>query len=111
MATLIEQLTQLRAVIGETIPSGGSAEDTLFSDNELMTVLTAAGENPTIAAKLAWEQKAAHYSNLVDITDGNASRKMSDLLDNAMKMVEYYGSAAKPATATRTRIGRVRRPW
>lgn len=103
------QIRQLRKLLGEEIPEGGTPEDTLFSDEELQLLLDSNPGNLERAAYDGWKTKAAHFANLVDVTDGNASRAMSDLMDNADKMVKMYQRSSAGPTEGRTRIGRIRR--
>lgn len=104
-----EDITQLRLLLGEPIPSGGTAADTLFSDNDLESLIDA---SPSLerAAYEGWRSKAAMLSNLVDTTEGNAQRKFGQLLDNAMDMVKLYQRSSGGPTEGRTRIGRIVRP-
>lgn len=101
---------KLRALLGESIPDGGTAADTLFSDEEIETLLADANDDLDRAAYEGWRQKAASLANLVNVTDGNASREMGKLLDNAEKMVRIYLRSSSGPTEGRTRIGRIVRP-
>lgn len=100
---------RLRGLLGEPIPEGGSASETLFSDLEIQDLLTQAGGNLDRAAYEGWRIIAAHFAQLVDTADGNASRAMSDLHDHAIKMIAMYGRSSQGPTEGRTRIGRIRR--
>ena len=100
---------RLRGLLGEPIPEGGTADETLFSDAEIEDLLTQAADNLDRAAYEGWRVKAAHYAGLVDTNDGNASRAMSDLYDHAAKMVSLYARSSGGPTEGRTRIGKVRR--
>lgn len=104
-------LAQVRQKIGETIPSGGAASDTMFTDNEIMVWILAA---PTLnhAVVEGWEAKLAHFANLVDVTDGASSRKLGELRLAAEEALKYYrGRIALGPTdglaRTRTRIGKI----
>jgi len=111
MATLADQINSLREALGEVIPSDGSESDTLFSNADLTNIIQAFEGNLAACYVKGWETKAAIYANFVDINDGNASRSMSDLHDNALKMVSYYkGLLDSSVGVGRTRIGRIRRP-
>lgn len=103
--------TSVRQKIGETIPSGGSASDTLFTDAEVQLWIEGAS-TLNHAVVEGWEAKLAHFSNLVDVTDGAASRKMGDLAKQAEARLKYYRGriAAGPddgLSRSRTRIGRI----
>lgn len=101
-----EEVAQLRDLLGEAIPEGGTEADTLFTDEKLGLLLD---NSPGLqrAALEGWRIKAAHFANLVNVTDGNASREMSDLLTNAEKMVRMWQRTPAGPTEGRTRIGRV----
>jgi hypothetical protein len=100
---------RLRGLLGEPVPEGGSADETLFSDAEIQDLLTEAGGNLDRAAYEGWRRVAAHFAQLVDTTEGNAARAMSDLHDHAMKMIAMYARASSGPTEGRTRVGRIRR--
>lgn len=100
---------RLRALLGETTPEGGDVSQTLFTDDELQDLLDSTGSVER-AAYEGWRIKAAHFSNLVNVTDGNASREMSDLLKNAERMIKIYLRTSSGPTEGRTRIGRIVRP-
>jgi len=105
MALTEEQ--RLRLSLGEVVPEGGSAEDTLFSDEEIKSFLENGGGSFERSCWEGWRAKAAALSNLVNVTDGNASRSFSDLLKNAEGMVSMYERASSGLTEGRTRIGRI----
>ena len=105
----ISKATQLRQLLGEVVPEGGTDEDTLFTDETIQQLLTDNPDNIERAAYEGWKIKAAHFANLVDVTDGNASRAMSDLMDNADKMVKIFLRSSQGPTEGRTRVGRIRR--
>lgn len=101
---------KLRNLLGEPIPASGTEADTLFTTAALTELLEDNNNNLDRAAYEGWRIKAAHYANLVDVTDGNATRAMSDLLDNADKMVRSYLRSSDGPTEGRTRVGRIIRP-
>lgn len=101
-----EQITQLRLLIGEAIPEGGSEGDTLFLDSQVRDWVDT---NPDMerAAYDGWRAKAASFANLVDVADGASSRKLSDLLTNARQMVAMYARSSTGPTEGRARVGRI----
>lgn len=102
---------RLRGLLGETIPDGGTPADTNFSEAQIDAWLTMANFDIDRAAVEGWRNKAAMYANLVNVTEGNASRQMSDLHKHALDMVKAFSTSSSSLTAGRTRIGRiVRRP-
>lgn len=103
----LTDVNRLRELLGEPIPEDGTESDTLFTDERLEDLLTVANDDLDRAAFEGWRIKAAHFANLVNVTDGNAVRQMSDLLDHADKMVKYYLRSSSGPTEGRTRIGRI----
>ena len=101
---------QLRQLLGEDIPSGGSEEDTLFTNEQILDLLLEGGGDVERAAYNGWRVKAAKLSSLVDNTEGNIQRKFSQLLDNALEMVKVYQRSSSGPTEGRARVGRIRRP-
>jgi hypothetical protein len=47
-----------------------------------------------------WEEKAARYSDLVDVTEAGASHKYSDLHKNAMAIAKHYRSIEESSDVT-----------
>lgn len=107
MATPPTQMDLLRLYIDDVMPVDGT--DPMFSDAELQHVLDQANGNPERAAVEAWRWKAAKFAGLVDVTEGNASRAMSDMQDHAMAMVNHFERSTAGPTEGRTRIGSIRR--
>lgn len=103
-----QQVKTLRLLLGEQIPEGGDEADTLFTDEQLEEWIDESGDVER-AALDGWRAKAAHFANLVDVTEGASSRAMSDLLTNAEKMVRIYLRSSGGPTEGRVRIGRIRR--
>lgn len=98
---------RLRDLLGEPIPTAGTDADTLFNDEQIEGLLSDAGGDLDRAAYEGWRIKAAHFVSLVDVTDGNASRAMSDMLDHAERMIRMYFRSSSGPTEGRTRIGRI----
>jgi hypothetical protein len=84
----------LRAYLGETIPAGKTDRDTMFLDDELEELLSRNADALYASAAEGWGMKAAEYANLVDISEGSATRKMSDLHKNALAMQTHYTALA-----------------
>ena len=104
----LDQITRLRNLIGEPIPVGGNEADTLFTDVQVQDFLDEGGRL-TQAAYVGWLAKAGIYAGLVNTTEGNASRNMSDLHANALEMVRFYQGKIDLPVSGRTRIGTIRR--
>jgi hypothetical protein len=106
-----ELAVRVRQKLGESYPDGGSAADTMFADSEIQAwIEEAATLNHAVVE--GWEAKLAHFSNLVDVTDGAASRKLGDLAEQAEARLKYYRGriAAGPdegLARTRARIGKI----
>ncbi len=107
MAITREQ--ELRQLLGEDTPVGGTEADTLFTDAEIMN-LTDQFDDLERAAYQGWRVKAARLSSLVDTTEGNSQKKFSQLLDNAADMIKLYSRSSSGPTEGRTRVGRAVRP-
>ena len=106
MAATENQITTVREMLGESIPQGGSEADTMFPDGRVTAWIEAATSLEG-AALAGWRVKAAHFANLVNVTDGAASREMSDLLDNALAMIKLYSGLAQGPTYGRSRVGKI----
>lgn len=102
---------QLRMYLGEVVGPGQTDEDTLFTDVEIQQFLDDAGSNVTRAAREGWRAKAAKLATLVDVTEGNSSRAMSQAHAQALDMVDHFNHMTSPKTDGRTRVGRIRRRW
>lgn len=100
-------LDRLRLLLDDPVPLDGS--DPMFEDPVLLDILQQAGNDPERAAADGWTIKAAKYASLVDVTEGNASRAMSDLHGHALTMVKQFQRSSTGPTEGRTRIGRIRR--
>lgn len=97
---------ELRENTGETIPEGGTAADTLFTEEQVERWITTTSSIEGAILK-AWLVKQAYYSNLANVTDGAASRTFTDLFNHATQMVKQYTELAIGPTAGRTRVGKI----
>jgi hypothetical protein len=91
MATDSERVRQF---LGEVIPSGGSENDTMFTNVQIEDLLIQADGDVDAAVLSGWRQKAAEFAELVDVQEGTSKRAMSDLHKNALAMVTALGGAA-----------------
>lgn len=107
--TPAEKRQRLRAVLGESLEPGGRDQDTLFTDLEIDGFIDSTPDLER-AAYEGWRVKAARLSNLVDTTEGNTSRKYSQLHDQALEMVKLYQRSSGGPTEGRARVGRIKRP-
>jgi len=103
----VDQISELRDILGESIPEGGTERDTLFSDEKLGKWVDRYPTNMDAAAYVGWRVKMAHFSNLVNTSDGASSRALSDLFDHAEKMVAQYRRLAAGPAAGRSRVGKI----
>lgn len=101
-------LDRLRLLLDDEAPTDGST-DPVFDDATLQDLLDGAAGNPERAAADGWVIKAAQAASLVDVTEGNASRAMSDMQAHALNMVKLFQKSSSGPTEGRTRIGRIRR--
>lgn len=102
-----EQVLEVRENIGEVIPAGGEEADTMFTNAQIGTWIdgSATLDGATLAG---WKKKMANLADLVDVTDGAASRALSDAFDHAAEMVKVYTKiVSQGPTGGRTRIGRI----
>ena len=102
---------KLRQKLGEVIPEGGSAADTMFTDEQINLMLT---EAPTITHAIVegWEIKIAEWASLVNVNDGASARAFSDLMEHGENRLKYYRGqlVAGPGgvgRSGRTRIGKI----
>lgn len=107
MSTPPTPMDLLRLYIDDVLPTDGT--DPMFSNAELQLVLDSALGDPERAAVEGWRWKAAKYSGMVDVTEGNASRAMSDLQGHALDMVKHFEQSRQGPTEGRTTIGTIRR--
>lgn len=94
-----DQIKELRRRIGEP-------ENTApWTDEALEELIDLYGEN--IAAAEAWEQKAAAYIDLVNISEGGSSRSNSEVykryMDRAQRFRDDEAAAGSGQRAPRTR--------
>lgn len=103
----LDQITRLRSLLGESIPEdGGTEADTMFTDVQIQDFLDQTG-TLNQAAYVGWLAKAGTYAGLVNTTEGNAARQMSDLHANALKMVKMYEGMTGISVQGRTRVGKI----
>lgn len=89
MAATAQDVLVLRDMIGTTSKT----------DDDLLALLDRlAAEDGSLdfnsSAAYIWNQKAAEYSELVDVSESGSSRKFSDLSKNALAMAAKYEKAA-----------------
>src|SRR5215510_11960890 len=102
MATA-DQITQVRLNTNEP-------DSTTFTDLYISGLVDAFGDpgGVNLASGAIWRQKAATYSELVDVSEAGASRKMSDLFANALKMADFYDGAGADEVAAASGSGRAK---
>lgn len=83
-------IARLRRLIGEP-------DDTEpWTDAVLADIIDASPDLNTAALEV-WESKAAESASFVDTTESGSSRRMSQVNDQALKMVAYFRGLAAPA--------------
>jgi hypothetical protein len=82
MATT-EEIAAVREMIGEPDDTNG------WTDEKIGDFIDAA-KSTRLAAADIWSSKASKYSTMVDISESGSSRKMSGLLDNALKLAKAF---------------------
>lgn len=90
-----EQIATIRRMISEPVDEGDftSAVLGLRIDNEV-------GGDLNKLAAVIWREKAAHYSELVDISEAGSSRRNSQLYANALAMAKSFDDAAAAGSNT-----------
>lgn len=101
-------MDQLRLYIDDPMPTDGTS-DPEFSDDVLQSLLDGVNQSPERAAVEGWRFKAAKAASLVDVTEGNASRAMSDMVAHGLQMMTVFEKSRTGPVEGRTTIGRVRR--
>jgi len=98
---------RLRAKLGESIPVGGTEADTMFTNDEIDDLLEEGFGNINAATYHGWVEKAGNYANLVTVSEGNASRELTELHRHALRMMDrFIGYVTTPGRG-RARIGRL----
>jgi hypothetical protein len=95
---------RLRKLLGESIPDGGSEDDTLFKDDEITDLIDRAGSVDDALAE-GWAMKAGMLVTLVTTVEGSSTRKLSDAYTHALAQAKLYGG--EDGTIT-TGTGRVK---
>lgn len=95
-----ELRAQLRALLDERIPPGGSESDTRFSDKELDEILTRSASLQEAAAE-GWLRKAgrafSERGGMEETRAGNEQTRfasLKDYRDHCLRMYELYKSLA-----------------
>lgn len=101
---------RLRQLLGERIPPGRTAEDTMFSEEEIEAFLDKGAGVIEAAAYYGWQAKAAELSNYVNVIEGNSSREMGELHRQALRMVTQYAGFVPAPGRGKAVVGRIRRP-
>lgn len=92
---------RLRSYLGEMIPVGGSASDTLFSEDQISDLLERHG-SPEAARREGWEWKSAILANLVTTVEASSTRKLSDAHRAAAAELERLGPPGSSTTGGTT---------
>lgn len=79
-----------------------------YSDALLDEIFDGQGGDLESAASEVWLDKAAKSAVLVDISEGNSSRKNSQVYQNALKQATFFGASAAEVSTAGTRSARTR---
>lgn len=90
MVVTPEQITRLRRLVGDKLSDAGDDSDTFWKDSELEDILNEANGSMNLAAYKGWQEKAAEYARLIDISESGADRRLSQRHVNATRMVEIF---------------------
>lgn len=100
MATAAD-VASLRLLVNEP------ADDPNSYTSTALEAIILATPNLDAAAALVWAQKAARYAELVNVKEGNSSRDLGDLYDQALSMSKHFKGLAE-ASSTGSRNSRTR---
>jgi hypothetical protein len=98
MATA-QEIADLRKAVAEP-----TAE--LYDDAALGLIFDTEGSLDAAALQV-WTEKAASFAGLVDISEGGSQRKNSDLLKNALQMIDLYTTRVANGVAGRSKLRRL----
>lgn len=70
------------------------ADDSKYSSEKLAEILQIHSGNLNLAAAQIWQEKAAVYSALVDMQEGETKRNLSDMMKNALEMAKVCQASA-----------------
>lgn len=84
---------RLRALLGETIPQGGTPSDTLFTEDQIQDLLDRHG-SPSAAQGEGLNIKAAYFLTMVDTTEGSSTRKHSAAHKAALSQMRTVNTTA-----------------
>lgn len=82
--------TELRMYLGERIPTNGLPEDTLFTDEELATVISRGGGLFYLTLGHGWNAKAGILSELIDVAEDGSVRNLSKRYEQAARQAQSY---------------------
>jgi DNA polymerase III delta prime subunit len=79
-----------------------------YTDALLDSIYDGQGGDLEAAASEIWLDKAAKSATLVDISEGNSSRKNSQVYNQALKQATFFGASAAAVSTAGTRSARTR---
>lgn len=84
-----------------------------FSDDLIGSVVDSLGSVAAASSEI-WNRKAATFSEMVDVSEAGASRKMSDLYKNAIAMSDRFskmipGADTEVANGKRAKVFKIER--
>jgi hypothetical protein len=96
---------KLRRALGDRLPIAGDDASAFFTDQDINDLLVESAGDLSHAAFLGWTARMAEYAKFVDIDESGSNRKLSQLLKNAILMVNHYGGLV--GADTQAVVGRV----
>lgn len=108
-----EQIDRLRRKLGDRVPTSGDDSDTFFRNAEIVELWNEASGVIDFAALKGWQEKAAEYARLIDISESGSDRKLSQKHTNANRMVTIFRQsiADNPISSAKGRVGVVGRSF
>ena len=100
MATA-DEISALRLLIAEPV----DAEP--YTDVRLGALIDAGTDTRTIASSI-WREKAAGYTSLVDVQEGNSKRTLSQLQKQALEMAASLDADVAASGGASGRVSRTR---
>lgn len=81
-------VSELRMYLGERIPASGVEQDTLFTEEELATIIARGEGNLYLTLGHAWNAKAGILSELIDIAEDGSTRALSKRYEQARRQAD-----------------------
>lgn len=83
-----QKIAQLKSLAG--------AAATGLADDDIWLLYVENGSNMNKTAAVLWTKYAASSANLIDVSEGSSSRKLSSIHAQALKMAQHFESLELP---------------